>query len=350
MGKSVSLRQIAAITLAGRIGKRLQKDRPELAELYRSGKTQPEIVEILNIKEEYEIKSSRIAISAVCFALIGFMGNPRCKAYSGLMDENELETLCREHRNANGEKMRDEKVGFFSLSEDEQRRNKQKAGRTAKSQRKGIFALTSEEIGKNTRKAYEEGRNWWARLSLEQRREHGKRLHKRGVGIHKLTSAEKREAAFKGLETLGITPWSQEEDSYLLDVLKSSDYVLTAGAVKKRDYSRINEEVNKRFHNGHPTRTKNAIKQRLIMLMDSVPSDELVVLGSVHWSQEEEKYLADALKSGEYTYEYKPGRISFDYEKLRNDLNSRYHRGDEVRTKKGVRTRILKLKSNPRNL
>jgi len=340
----ISSRQVAAITLAGRIGKQIQKDHPEIANLYKLGKTQPEIVETLSVNETYGVESSQIAISAVCFALIGFGGNTRCEAYSGLINKSELETLCQEHRSVSGERMREGGIGLFSISEEDQRENKRKGGRAAKSQGKGIFALTSEQRGENARRSYEEGNSWWANLTVEERIEHGKKLHKKGIGIHKLTSDEKREAVLKSLKAQGMTPWSPEEDNYLLDVLKSKDYVILEKGVRERDYSRIVRELNERFHEGTSIRTKIAARGRLISLTNQAPSEELIALGPVSWLTNEESYILTALKSGGYTIEYKPGRVTYSYERLASELNQKYHSGESVRTKSGTRVKTLKLK------
>ncbi len=340
----LSPRQIAAINVAAKVGKLLQVEHPEIANLYREGHTRPEIVDLRGLNKVYGITPQN-AVSAVCFALRGYDGNDRCEEYAGLLEESELATLCKEHRSESGEKMAAEGSGLFSLTQEETRANKSLGGKTTLAKKHGIFTLTPEQRGQNTRQAYKEGKNWWAQLSHEERVAHGKSLHERRVGIHKLDSEGKRAAALKGMEVLGLIPWSPSEDEYLLGVLRSKEYTVLSGGMLKRDYTRIVTELNTKFHTGQSIRTRVATRGRLIDLNEQIPRAEKFELGSIPWTNAEQGYLSVALTSGKYIREYKPGNWTYDYNQLAADLNKFYHNGQDVRRIKATRAQLLKLKN-----
>ena len=339
--------QIAAIRWAVIAGKQLQKDHPEIADLYRSGRTHPEIVEELQVQIRYSISSIQVAIRAVCFALIGFKipGLDRCDPFPGLLGGDESEELCRQHRSNSSIGMRDAGVGLFGIDVATQRKNKSKGGRTTKSKAKGIFALTAEQRSANAIKVYDSGKGI-AALSPEEKSEAGKKAFQAKKGIHSLDSDGKRAACLKSLETQGIKTWSDEEDAFLRIVLTSKEYTLLEKSCRKRDYERINREYHERFPD-QEQRTHVAIRSRLIDLIGTVPEGELIQLGAIEWSDAEKLYLLAALHSGEYTREYRHRRTTYEYAKLANDLNVTFHGGELVRIVKGTRQKALYLLNHP---
>ncbi len=341
--ENLQTEQIAAIRLAAITGSQIQRDNPEIADLYRSGKTQPEIVEELQVQVRYNINNIQVAISAVCFSLIGFKNNSidRCDPYSGLLSEKESDELCRQHRSSSGERIRDGGIGIFGLSDAANRKNKSKGGKTTHSRGKGIFAITKKQRAANAKRLYEQGKGI-AALSTEERRLAGKKLHEAGKGIHSLDSDGKRAACLKSLGAQGMEIWSREEDEFLIVVLTSSEYTFLEKGCRQRDYERINREYHEKFPD-QTQRTPAAIRARLVGLINTVSAKELIQLGTINWSNDEEKYLLSVLLSGNYTREYRKGRITYEYYRLAEELNKVFHDGEPVRIVKGTRQKALYL-------
>lgn len=335
--------QLAAIILAAKTGRQIQKDHPEVADLSRSGKTRPEIVEEIQVQVKYGISNIQTAVSAVCFSLIGFkmQGLDRCDPYPGLLSEAESEDLCRQHRSTSGERMRDEGIGLFGIDEEAHREYKSRGGSTTKARGRGIFALTTKERAAYGKQVYNQGKGI-AALSFEERSRIGKQLHQDGKGIHSLDSDGKRDACLKSMKVRGVSIWSDEEDEFLKMVLTSREYTILERGCRKRDYERINREYHERFPD-QEQRTPIAIRQRLIELIAAVPAEELVQLGSIEWSDAEKAHLLELLRSGNYTREYRRGRITYEYDRLTDDLNVSFHDREPVRIVKGTRQKALYL-------
>lgn len=99
--------QLAVIHEAGKVSEILQRDYPEIADAYREGMTQNEII------ERFGLESVHRSISAVRTGV--------CLALKGLLSPDERQQLFQEHMVAMGQAVRDA--------------------------RKGIHAMTSEELG-----------------------------------------------------------------------------------------------------------------------------------------------------------------------------------------------------------
>jgi hypothetical protein len=89
-------RQIRAIRITLELGRKLQVEHPEIRDMYRS-MPQPEILKELDLKQKYGV-SYNIARVAITKALRGHAGGFGVSAYSGTMDEEELNRLEKLHK------------------------------------------------------------------------------------------------------------------------------------------------------------------------------------------------------------------------------------------------------------
>lgn len=94
---------IAAMLRAQNLGRTLQDEHPEMAEMYRKGLSYREIAENLGLAKKYGIKL-RSAISIVHFGIVGTRGLLGEGGYDGLIkDQKEIERLGNEHQDMGGE-------------------------------------------------------------------------------------------------------------------------------------------------------------------------------------------------------------------------------------------------------
>jgi len=204
--------QIKAIKRSINLGSTLQKDHPEIAELYvNTGLRQ--IVKILNIQSEYDVNEG-IARSGVIYAIMGHNGGLRIDAYQGLISDEERARIRKEHKIGGGRRTYEEKKGIHAQSTEELREIGRKSGKI---------------VG---RKTYEEKK-----------------------GIHAQTTEEKRECGRRSAIAKGHTLWDEEE--------KESAYQLSLRPEYKRG-SQINLqliafELNKKYHNSEEIRNVEAV-------------------------------------------------------------------------------------------
>ncbi|PIZ76355.1 hypothetical protein COY05_01470 [Candidatus Peregrinibacteria bacterium CG_4_10_14_0_2_um_filter_38_24] len=233
--------QIAAIQAAKRLAKQLIEEKPEIADDYRSGLNQGEIVKKYSIDEVAQ--TTRVARTAVCEALkelideeeraklaktVARRNGEECfaqgKGVHGMdaekrrvissraaqllvRDKLGMFAWSKKQQRAHGESLREREIGIHALSIEQRRQ----IGRTLYEKKLGIFAQTTEELSANGRKARDMGvgvhamtfkerselarRNMADRkgvtaLSTEELREIGKRVHEERKGIHALTHEE----------------------------------------------------------------------------------------------------------------------------------------------------------------
>ncbi len=91
-----SARRLIAIATTARLGKKIQKDFPHIAQDYREGKFASEIVEAYRIDNEYGVPKSK-ARKAVYQALRGYSGGLNVEPYSGLIRKKELDRISKGH-------------------------------------------------------------------------------------------------------------------------------------------------------------------------------------------------------------------------------------------------------------
>jgi hypothetical protein len=218
--------QYLAITEALELAIQLQKDYPQIADMYREGKTRQEISDELRILSQYGIKSENVAVRAVGHALAGYTKPNFPHPFEGLMPGSELERLSREHIQTNGHE-----------------------GRIAK---KGVFSLTPEQTRAN------------AILG-------GQASYENGLGINGYTPEERKKVSKKAVESRGELPWVEGLDKkgrhylgeveYVMHLCEDPAYQHPSGQHQgKPNWRIIAAELNGKYHYGKPVRTPNAVK------------------------------------------------------------------------------------------
>lgn len=292
MSSGISGEQIAAIKRTIYLARRLQKDHPEIADLYRKGNYQPEIVNLLSLCKEYNVTEA-IARSAVGVALRGYKDNSRESGFEGLLNELELSELFNQHQSQHaidlylegrgvcsltpeekskfgkiggkiaGELAKKKGLGICGLSTEERRRighlAGQMGGKTVRDLKKGIFAYTPEQRV--------------AKSKLYGSRA-GKRAYELEVGIHALNSEGKRAASRLAIVAQGKVSWKEREitdtycrlseHEYAFMLSHSTEYQYKNGRYAgKPNLGLIASQLNEIYHNNKPIR--NALKVQLAL-------------------------------------------------------------------------------------
>tara|TARA_Y100000310_G_scaffold137447_1_gene136319 strand:- start:11688 stop:12986 length:1299 start_codon:yes stop_codon:yes gene_type:complete len=284
-------RQIAAISLAAKVGRFLQIYIPEIADEYRNGKTLANIVEDHELMQEFDL-SLDVAKSAVGCAIRGDPGSSIRLGYEGLInDQEELNRLRAEHiRNA---KSYEERRAF---------------GLELLVSGRGLFGMTTEE-----------------------RKEIGDKLYREGKGIHALDSEGKRQAAIASNISKGLTPWSELEYKFTCMASRLPEYQKHSMVLN----GKIADELNKLFHNGVDIRNKNTVLHQLVNYRKSLGKTR----SFLKWTKEQECYLLEAIADPDYLI---PRGI--DLEKLSLDYNTQFHAGELVRSKKSISHKLAQLR------
>ena len=281
--EGLTRRQIIAITAATRLGKKLVVDHPEIADLYRAGKTLPDIVQELDILSEYDVRTSQVAEYGVRLALRGYDGGfgdlINVKSYEGLItDSEELEDLCLAHQTEGGHEAHRRGVGVHGMSTEERR----EIGRKLHSDGKGIHAQTEEqyqELGRRTGGvhgplSYEKGIGVHA-LGREQLQEIGRKAYEQKTGIHAMSEEALMEARLKGVEARGRVRWTLEETKRAYELSENPDYHHKKGRRKgSPDLTIISAVLNDTFHDGKPIRNRIATSSRLVKYRMSLQNEQ----------------------------------------------------------------------------
>ena len=84
------------------LGRILQRNHPEIAELYIGSKgSLSKVVEKLDIQSKYDV-FNYVALDGVCYAIVGHEEGFRIEGYVGLItDEEERERIKEKHKNEN---------------------------------------------------------------------------------------------------------------------------------------------------------------------------------------------------------------------------------------------------------
>jgi hypothetical protein len=219
----------SAILGSIRLGKRIQEEFPEVAELYQS-KNLGQIIEKLGLLQHFELESLSYVKNALSLAIRGYNGtiNTNLPRFQGLItDPTKLEELARKHNSESSQKLRKDKKGMFGLSEKEKSKLCSVAGKAG-----------------------------------------GKEAKKLNLGIHGRNSKQKYEDGCLGAMACGFTPWvktgnmlpngiiveiSEKDFCYWLS--KQPEY----RSGKRTLNQKIAETVNKVYHGGVCIRNSNAI-------------------------------------------------------------------------------------------
>ena len=237
--RDLTPQQIGAIMRSIRLGRTLQQEHPEIADLYRRGYHIRRIVEEIDIKSEYDV-TERVAWNGVYYAISGSHGFLETANYEEIIPEDERERLGAKH-----------------LSE-----SSSKNGRRSYEEKKGIHAQTTEEKRELGRRMYEK-RDGLFGMSKKQRQrlglESGRRLYEEKRGIHALTPEEKKEAGRLGSISRGQTIWSEEEKREAYELSLTPEY--KKGSLIKNN--KIAERLNRTYHEGKNIRSPNAVSSHI---------------------------------------------------------------------------------------
>ena len=81
------------------LGRILQRNHPEIAELYRGSKESlSKVAEKLDIQSEYSV-SDDVAVTGVRYAIVGHEGSLGIESYVGFISEEERKRIKEKHKN-----------------------------------------------------------------------------------------------------------------------------------------------------------------------------------------------------------------------------------------------------------
>jgi len=223
--KEFSKEQVGAITRSIKLGRTLQKEHPEIADIY-GYYSQTDIPNMLDIQSKYSVGDS-VARTGVFYAINGYEEGFGIEGYVGLItDEEELKRLGREHMVQGGQK------------------GGQKGGLKLFEQRKGIHGRTAEQMSKDGREAGLIG---------------GQTTYEQGIGVHGRTAEQHSEDSLKGAIAKGQTPWDDEEKEFA--------YILSQEPEYQRGSRANNElialELNILYHDCKEVRSTKAVQVQL---------------------------------------------------------------------------------------
>lgn len=211
--------QVAGIQFSVMLGHQLKEQHPEIADLYRRGKSLTELEQYLQLVTRFGIKP-KTAQAALRYAICGYDGTldvARHDAYLGLIpDPNERREIAKAHNRDSsriqGLKNKENKVGFFSITTEERR-----------------------EIGRKS--------------GLKQYRE--------GIGIHAQTPEDHRRQGVWLATSQGHVPFSDEELQCLMDLATNPRFQRETQIHAQN----ISRELNRRFHEGSPVRNGRSVSK-----------------------------------------------------------------------------------------
>ena len=227
--KELSIRQKCAIARVRQIASKLQKEHPEILDIYRNNKTLPEIVNELSLCNEYTL-SQRVAITAVSAALRGCSNSTLgLNSLKGLLDTEEADELLKKHRQDYNRRAVKNGIGLYGLSSEERIKNSKIGGSKSGKKNLELYILSKPEI-------------------------------------HKAVSR-------KGVIARGKVPWKEREITPTYCRLSEKEFTLMLYQSEKyqtwqrrHNIEKIKEKVNEVYHNDEPVRTYEAIKQTISKL------------------------------------------------------------------------------------
>lgn len=221
----LSPKQVSAIIQKIQLGRRLVEDHPEIEFFYRSGVPPIEIVDELDLCQEYKVCRD-LAKRAIRYSLKGHKEGFDEEPYEGLIQsKSELKSLGIEHQLLGGAKSFKQLLGIHALS-------------------------------------------------MESRRELSSKFYEQGLGIARLTQMERVAYSHLAVSARGKTLWVRKEDSPKGVEYSEREFVfvlskdprfqhLGKGSGRRKgapNWDLITEETNTVYHNGESVRTSNAVK------------------------------------------------------------------------------------------
>ncbi|MBI3443184.1 hypothetical protein HY008_00780 [Candidatus Woesebacteria bacterium] len=227
---SLTQEQMAAILYAISLGRQLQIDHPQIATYYKSGMSQPKIIEKLKLDEEYGT-SEAVMNRAIQLALKGFSSELAdvlgLEPYEGIVDPQVY-------------KEAHDKITLKARSD-----TGRWLGRKTHEEGTGIFGMSPEKKIASVRKGG---------------------LHTKGS--LQFQSVEKRkEIALKSVLDRGLTPWATEELELAYTLSQDPDYQRRNLLQRVTpNYELIAENLNRMYHDGKQVRIPRSVKQALYRL------------------------------------------------------------------------------------
>ncbi|MAH51367.1 hypothetical protein CMI37_36460 [Candidatus Pacearchaeota archaeon] len=219
-------KQFAAIKFSLKKAIKLQGLHPEIADDYKNGMTLQGIAAKYEIQNLFGVLTSETASRIVYCALSGNLEGRFGYSFEGLLTNEELSSIGKNHMSNHGLEMVSQERGMFGWT-DEQKRGYRS---------KGFIS--------------------W---SKKKRKAHGNSVCRRGLGIHAMTSKERKEAARKATISRGKVPW--EEGEKLCAYLFSKSKFYQRGSLVKN--GKIAREINTLWHGGRKVRSTMSLAHML---------------------------------------------------------------------------------------
>ncbi len=293
----LSHREVAALTIARLIAKKLIKEHPEISSDYQNGAAQMEIAEKCGLLNEHTASVSR---AAVRFALKEFLSS--------------------------------EELQF--IFEDTLSSKRARAGQATFERGVALFGLDDEARKKRAAKS----------LATQIREK---------IGIHARSAKEKTESGRKLVKSNGMTLWTEGIDpetglnelEYALILMENPEYIHKKGKLRNHpDYKKITAKLNEIFHQGKSIRTTRTVSR----LREKKGVESRMPKKHPGWTEcihptiqlNEVDYLI--LITNTPGFQTTNGRPH--HAKIAKHLNDLFHGGEEVRTEASVRTKICRSK------
>ncbi|PIR55357.1 hypothetical protein COU74_01430 [Candidatus Peregrinibacteria bacterium CG10_big_fil_rev_8_21_14_0_10_36_19] len=334
--------QIAAIQAAQRLAKQLIEERPEIANDYRSGLNQEEIVKKYGIDELAQ--TARVARTAVCEALKEL-----------LPDKDERAKLAETVTRRNGQECFEQGKGIHGMDTETRRAISSKAAQALVRDKKGMFAWTVEEYRKHG-ESLRERRIGIHGLTTEQRRQIGKTLHneRRGifaqttkelsangrkardmeVGVHAMTFEERSELARRNMaDGKGVTAQSTEELRVIgKRVHQEGKGIHGLTHEEHVAHGQKSYEMGAGIH-GLSATEKKAASQKAIISRGQIPWENHIF--DPETGLDEHHYCLQLLSDPKFQIQRGDKNLT-NLQAIADELNRIFHGGKTVRTRKGI--------------
>lgn len=321
----------AAIKISQKIGIALASNHPEIAQLYVDGATQEDLA-VQFVHQQYDVSAAvgktsiqealkilipdyeeRMEIGVVHLQQGGVRNYIEGVGIFGL-DEETMYGI----RSAGGMASHKEGKGIFALSKEERRIAGVRGGTTSRNQQKGVHGLSSEKLSAAGTRAYELGRGVHG-LSKEVRRKFsrkaGESSYERGVGVHAMTTEQRRE--------IGLALKEAEKGCHALTTEERRDIGLRAAKEGTGIHAFTTEQRRE------------------------VAKKAMETLGFIMWygdlideetGMQEGDYCLLLAEKKEFQHQGGRGKGRPNKQKITEELNQRFHNGEEVRTLSAVKT------------
>lgn len=285
-------RQRAVLKRAANLGIVIQREFPEVAEDYRAGRLVPEIIAQYDVLSRYGV-GRNVAIKAILFAIQGYNGGIGVNSYRGLIDSSELEELrdgiiqrainnriseahlgvsesrseeAQEHISTAasriGRRDYELKRGLFALSKKQLSDCGKRGANKARKMGVGIYAMSAEQLRESRLKGgfasgyltYQRGIGIHS-LTTEERRANGCKTRDRKLGLYAMTREELQKCSRKAALARGEVLWSKEEIQEAFLLSQQEEYRFGSFA----DNEKIAKTINEKYHEGKPVRSASTV-------------------------------------------------------------------------------------------